>query len=447
MLTLVRIALRNLLAAKRRSGLLGAAVTLVTLLLVVLLSLSRGVEDNLVEAATTVSSGHVNVAGFFKPTGSSSAPVITGKDDIRAVVERAVSGIDYIVERDRGWGKVVSETGSVQIGLNGIVAEDEARFFDNLRPALESEYVEGGRDQVIGDARQLARAGTIVLFASQARSLGVRVGDEVTISTETDAGLSNTTDVTVVAVAQDLGFLSSFAAFLPRETVLELYQLNPQTTGALWLYLDDISQADQVMGDLRIALADAGYRLMDHDPNPFFFKFDRVKGEDWSGQKLDLTVWKDEVSYVAWILTAFDSLSVMLVFVLIVIIAVGIMNAMWTAVRERTNEIGTLRAIGMQRTSVLLLFMLEALLLGIFASGLGALGGLAIALAVDAAQVKVGIDAVQAILLSDTVAMRATPQALIASAAFVTFFTALSALWPSLRAAAMRPVDALRQAE
>ena len=34
---------------------------------------------------------------------------------------------------------------------------------------------------------------------------------------------------------------------------------------------------------------------------------------------------------------------------LLVIIAVGIMNTLWIAIRERTREIGTLRAIGMQR--------------------------------------------------------------------------------------------------
>ena len=43
----------------------------------------------------------------------------------------------------------------------------------------------------------------------------------------------------------------------------------------------------------------------------------------------------------------------MLIIVLLVIIAVGIMNTMWIAIRERTREIGTLRAIGMQRARVL----------------------------------------------------------------------------------------------
>jgi len=50
---LLRIAYRNLVQARRRTTLLSLAVGLVTMLLVVLLSISRGIEDNLVKAATT----------------------------------------------------------------------------------------------------------------------------------------------------------------------------------------------------------------------------------------------------------------------------------------------------------------------------------------------------------------------------------------------------------
>ena len=48
---------------------------------------------------------------------------------------------------------------------------------------------------------------------------------------------------------------------------------------------------------------------------------------------------------------------------------------MWIAIRERTREIGTLRAIGMQRGGVLWMFLLESLLLGLFGTLAGAVAG------------------------------------------------------------------------
>jgi putative ABC transport system permease protein len=448
MRVILLIAFRNLVQARRRSGLLGLAIALVTALLVFLMALSAGVEQNMVKAATTVSAGHVNVAGFFKPTTGSSSPIVTGKTALRQAVEAAVPEIDYIVERDRGWGKIISETGSVQSGLSGLVLEQEQRLVDSLQLAKESEYVDGGRDEVLGRVSDLAtdRNG-IVLFADQARRLGVTVGDSLTIKTETMSGASNTVDVRVVAVARDLGMLSGWSSFVNRSLCLELYQLNDDTTGAIWVYLQDIDDAPAVMGRLREVLPQQGFTVRDHDPNPFFFKFDTVQGEDWAGQQIDLTVWKDEVSFVAWILQAMDTISVFVTLLLVFVIAVGIMNSMWNAVRERTKEIGTVRAIGLTRGRVLVLFMVEAVLLGLFGAGAGALLGAGLALAVDAAAIHVPWGAVQAVLLSDTIHLAVRGQALVGSVIFLTGFTALSALWPSLRAAWLQPVDALRHAE
>lgn len=444
---LLSIALRNLMQSPRRTLLLGLAIGLVTTFLVLLLSLSRGINENLVTSATTMSAGHVNVAGFWKPTTGTAFPIVTGVAKVREVVEKSTPGLDYVVERHRGWGKVVSETGSVQSGLTGLVAAEESRFFDRLILAEENEYKEGGSDQVIGDPRRLAEDDTIVLFAGQAKKLGVGVGDVVTIKTETMSGASNTADATVVAVARDLGLLSSFSVFVPKSLVLNLYQLNDDTTGALWVYLKDIEKSEETSVIVRGALIDAGFLLRDHESNPFFFKFEAVQGEDWTGQKLDVTWWQDEVSFLTWVLTAFDTVTWSLTLILVVIIAVGIMNAMWNAVRERTREIGTMRAIGMTQTRVLVLFLLEALFLGLGATSAGAAFGAAIALGVDAARIPVPSDAVRTILLSNELNLTVQLNSLLTAVVFLTAFTGLSALWPAIRASRLQPVKALTHTE
>jgi putative ABC transport system permease protein len=64
--------------------------------------------------------------------------------------------------------------------------------------------------------------------------------------------------------------------------------------------------------------------------------------------------------------------------------AVGIITTLYTAVIERTREIGTLKAIGAQNKDILALFLVEALLIGIFGATLGMLSGIGFGYALSA---------------------------------------------------------------
>ena len=209
------------------------------------------------------------------------------------------------------------------------------------------------------------------------------------------------------------------------------------------VYLKDVKDASGVMVELRNKLEKRGFDLMDHQPDPFWMKFEVVAGEDWVGQKYDLTTWEDEVSYMNWTVTALDAITFFLVSVLLLLIVVGIMNAMWIAVRERTQEIGTLRAIGMGRWEVLLLFLVEALLLALFATGSGALLGGGIAWVADAAQIAIPSEGVQAILASDTLNLSVRPGQILGAIFSLSLVTMGASFWPALKAARMRPVSAI----
>ena len=153
----------------------------------------------------------------------------------------------------------------------------------------------------------LTQPNTIALFQSQAEKLNVTSGDKITVRTETMRGVSNTVDLTVVTILENMGIISSWNAFLPQQTVIELYRLKEDSTGAIMVYLDNIERAEAVMLDLETTLVKNGHAVMEHDPRPFFTKFEVTAGQDWQGQRLDLTTWSDEVSFLKWILTAIDS--------------------------------------------------------------------------------------------------------------------------------------------
>ena len=426
---LLLIAFRNLGTHKRRTLMLGGAIGGVTALLVVLMGLSYGLQDTMLRSATTLMSGHVNVGGFYKVTAGQSAPVVTSYPKLLEQLRQEVPELDYAVQRGRGYAKLVSEAGSVQVGVGGIDVEAETGF----RQVVQARE---------GRLEDLSQPNTILLFEEQAQRLDVKVGDSLTLSAPTMRGTNNTVDVRVAAIATNVGMISSFNVYVPNATLRHLYQLREDATGAIMLYLKDMASIPAVQARLFKRLPELGYQVLEHNPQPFFMKFETVNREAWTGQKLDITNWEDEISFVQWVVAALDALSGALTFVLLIIIAVGVMNTLWIAIRERTREIGTLRAIGMQRGYVMVMFVLEALMLGLAGTVVGAMVGLGICLALNVADVSVPLS-VQVFILSEKLHLVVKPGSVVSAIAFITLCTTAISLIPSFLAARMKPVTAM----
>lgn len=63
-------------------------------------------------------------------------------------------------------------------------------------------------------------------------------------------------------------------------------------------------------------------------------------------------------------------------FIALVVGAIGIVTSLYTSVTERVKEIGTIKAIGAQNTTILSLFLVEALMIGIIGATVGVLAGM-----------------------------------------------------------------------
>jgi putative ABC transport system permease protein len=431
LMTDISMAARNLWRHTRRTVFLGVALAGVTALLVLLMALTSGIKATMLRSATTLSSGHLNVGGFFKVTAGQSAPLVSDYAKVMEVVKKSMPDLDYVVQRGRGWARVVSDTGSIQAGINGMDIKDEPAFRQVI-------------SLVSGNLDDLAQPNTMLVFEGQLKKLGVKVGDAVTISAQTTRGSNNTIDCRVVAIAKDVGLLSQWSVFVPTRTLRDLYQVRPDATGVLQIHLKpkDLSRLPELAGHLRNDLEKAGYRVMENDPRAFWFKFEVVNREEWTGQKLDVTTWEDEINFLQWTLQLLQGLTTALMWVLLGIVVVGIMNTMWIAVRERTREIGALRAIGMQRGSVRRMFMLESLLLGLGGTLSGVLIGGGIAAFLNSRHINIPAG-MQLFLMSDRLHLAVEPGALVFAVVLITAISVVAAIYPSIRAARLPPVAAM----
>jgi putative ABC transport system permease protein len=427
---LLLIAARNLLKNRRRTLLLGGAILVVTTLLILLGAIGNGISDTMMRAGTAMMTGHVNVGGFYKITSGQAAPLVTHAARLRKDLEELVPEADRIISRDLGFGKIISASDSTLAAITAIEAQGETA----LREVLD--IVEGSFDSLSSGRR------TILLFQKQAERLGVRVGDEVTLSAPIMKGQNNSLDVRVGAIAKDLGLISIMSAFVSAGTLHDLYEFDPDTKGVFFIYLDDPEDSEAVQERLRGALLDKGYLIMERQDAPFYHKFDTVQGEAWTGQKLDITTYEGALAGMEMSVAIFDTVTGLLIGILLFIIIVGVMNTMWIAVRDRTREIGTLRAIGMGRGKVLAMFLLEAFLLSGGASLLGVGLGAALTQLITAMEIPVSTG-FQVFLMSDTLRMVVAPDSVVKALVIIPLLTTVGAWFPARRGAKLKPVTAI----
>jgi putative ABC transport system permease protein len=129
----------------------------------------------------------------------------------------------------------------------------------------------------------------------------------------------------------------------------------------------------------------------------------------------------------------------------LLVAAVGILASLYTAVLERTKEIGLLKALGMKNRFLVTFFLNEALIIGLIGGAVGNIAG-------------VGLAHILAILIAKSREASATELITLGYAppiftvdifltvlAFTVALSMVSGMYPAWRAAGLDPVVALRK--
>jgi ABC-type lipoprotein release transport system permease subunit len=95
--------------------------------------------------------------------------------------------------------------------------------------------------------------------------------------------------------------------------------------------------------------------------------------QSWKGAKVDVQTMFAIASFIVDFQRGLNTVSLIAVLVLFFVILIGVVNTMRMSIRERTREIGTNRAIGMQRGDVRSVFVLEVVFLAVLSCLVGIL--------------------------------------------------------------------------
>ncbi|MEO8628772.1 MAG: ABC transporter permease [Betaproteobacteria bacterium] len=199
----------------------------------------------------------------------------------------------------------------------------------------------------------------------------------------------------------------------------------------IWGDCDQLMQAFR-----RVAYSSVLFRLTDSS------RFDAVKARLEADPRLTLqakreTLYYEEQSEQLSIFIRYLGVTLSIIFSSGAII--GAMITMYASVASRTNEIGTLRALGYRRKSIMWAFLLEALLLG--AVG-GAIGLLLASLMQWVSFSTTNFQTFSELAFSFTLNVRIVVWSMV----FALLMGLLGGFLPAARAARMKIVDALRAA-
>jgi putative ABC transport system permease protein len=130
----------------------------------------------------------------------------------------------------------------------------------------------------------------------------------------------------------------------------------------------------------------------------------------------------------------------------LVVAGIGIMNIMIVSLMERTREIGILKALGTKSRTVLLIFLSEAVIIGVIGGAIGIGLGWVLANVVAIVFRGGGAFAGNQAAVNGGMAITPilTPTVFLGAMAFGIGVSVIFALYPAWRASKLKPVDALR---
>jgi putative ABC transport system permease protein len=340
MLNWIKLAFRNILRNKRRS--------FVTLLAIgvgfAAISLFRGYTDatyNALRQTAVRGEGlaHLTVAkqGWFEKGKLDPQQYMFSEDEVQQIIKliKEEQGVVVATPQIMIAGLVSNGTVSTIFVAQGVVPKE-----DKIIKGVFSSY-----GPIQGAALDDQKMYGVEMSRKLAEFLGLKAGQDGVAMVSTLNGQMNAMDIQVVGV-YETGTDMTNDKFMRVNYRFAQALYDAKMAEKVVVLLDDWRKTNSMRELLLQKLTKAGFRC-------------------------DIKTWIELSIFYSKVKAMFDSIFFFLFTIVMIIVVMSTVNTMGMAVLERTREIGTLRALGLKRKGVNLLFALEGGLLGFFGSLFG----------------------------------------------------------------------------
>ncbi len=236
----------------------------------------------------------------------------------------------------------------------------------------------------------------------------VGVGDKITI---------NDKKFDVVAEVSRIGNPSDDSQiYIPLETAKDLFKVKDEYM-IIMVRAKPNYETEEVAGDIEDKLR-------------------KDRGLDRGEEDFQVQTIEQMMESVGIVLNAVNAIVIGIAFISLFVGGIGIMNTMYTAVLERTREIGVMKAVGARNSDILFLFLVESGTIGVVGGAVGCLIGVFISKSFE----YIAVTQFDITLLRASI----TPELIMGALLFSFLVGSISGALPARQASKLKPVDALR---
>ncbi|HTF98156.1 MAG TPA: FtsX-like permease family protein [Cellvibrio sp.] len=403
----IKLAFRNILRHKRRSLMTLLAIMTGVIGIVIFGGFVEANYSGLRESVIRSQYGHVQLyaPGYLQNHRKDPAGHRLSPDRVDEYLQ--------LLESDE---RVLVTTRRLEFtGLLGNAGTSQAAMIRGVDPDSES-MINSALTILEGNELTSDDEAGVLLGEGLAQSLDAKVGDELTLLAANDDGVMNAVDV------QISGIFRSFA----KEYDDRAMMMNIQRAQEL-LGIDDIDQL---------------VVLLNYTSDLPAFMGALQAGANEHQLPLEFQTWDQMATFYHKVVDLYDGLFVFINIVIIAIVMLSIINTTMVTVMERTQEIGTIRALGTRRFSVTRQFLIECGLLAMISALAGVVVGIALSLYITSLEIM--MPAPPGSSQGFPLRIELVPETWLFSVVGVVLVAVLSAYFPAASAARRNIVDALR---
>lgn len=399
--------LRNL---RRRLGRTISTITMLvvgTTLIVFSIGMNEGPYDDMIKMGTGMWNGHVQVLHQEYQDSPSLFKQVKAPDALIASLEKT-PGVHAVTSRVEVAGLLSVGKRTAGVQMVGVDPVREPRVSTLPNTLNEGDFLKQPKDP---------EAFPIVLGKGLAKRLRAKIGDEVVFMGQAADG-SMAAEIFVLSgiVETKLDTLDASLAWIRLKDAQTLLQMG-QSVHRVVIKLDDVYRAD--------AFA-AKYGVLAKSPEKMMAWTTLLPG-------LWVSIQSDRQGGLVF------------VFLIVIVVALGIVNTLLMSVFERTKEIGVMKALGASRWHIISTVLWESFWLAFIGVFIGVLLGTMINFYLGEVGVKFFEEPVEfgGMKLS-VVYPRNTFRGTVLFPMIIFFSTLIGGIWPAIRGSSLRASDALR---